>query len=230
MTANPVGGLPDRPLARSDIRALAGHPTIDICHPVYQLAGDDDAIISVFVGVGDRIHVLIYDPEEHTWEQVDSVGSWEGLTEEVGLDDDRLSERIDAAHDADEIEPAGYLNDPLEGFAANLPQEPLTATQITAIGDREFIPEAIPFTRRQSDDRYVSFVFAFDEPIENRRLFAAYGYDPVTEAWEVAHSLDVTDIEREEEAAFEELAEHVTAWITDHYELSELAIDEEPVR
>ena len=131
--------------------------------------------------------------------------------------------------DDGQIEPAGYLNDPLDGFAANLPQEPLTAAQITAIGDRGFIPEAIPFTRHKSTDRYVSFVLGFDEPIENRRLFAAYGYNPETNTWEVAHSLDVTDIDRDDEAVFETLAEHITTWITDHYELSELAIDEEDV-
>ncbi|MDQ2052752.1 hypothetical protein RBH26_20120 [Natronolimnohabitans sp. A-GB9] len=227
MAVNPVGGLPNRPLTRSDIHALTGHPKIDICHPVYQLVNDEDAIISVFLGVGEQVHVLIFDPEKRAWEKVDSTGSWEGLTEDVGLDDDRLTEQLDAGYDEDEIEPAGYLNDPLEGFAENLPQEPLTAAQITAISDREFIPEAIPFTRHQSNDRYVSFVLAFDEPIESRRLFAAYGYNPEMGTWEVAHSLDVTDVDRDDEGVFETLAEHITSWITDHYELSELAIDEE---
>lgn len=226
MAADRIGSLPDRPLTKGDIQSLATHPDVAVCHPVYRLTDDEDAVVAVFFGFGDRFHILIYDPDEQAWERVDTVESWEGLTEDTGLDENLIQERFDALYDDDEVEPAGYLNDPLEGFALNLPQEPLTGGQIAAIGEREFIPKAIPFTRRKTDDRYVTFVLAFDEPIERRRFFAAYGYDPDEGAWQVAHSTDVTDVEQDDEAVYEELAKRITNWLTDHYALDELAVDE----
>lgn len=225
-----IRGLPDRPLTREDVQSLSVHSKVNVCHPVYQLVDDDDAIVSLLFGTGDRLHVLIYDRDKHTWERVDTVDSWEGLTEDTGLDEKLTQERFETVYDDNEVEPAGYLNDPLAGFAGNLPQEPLTGEQIAAISERGFIPTAVPFTRLKSDGRYVTFVLTFDEPIEERRLFAAYGYNPDEGTWKVAYSTDVTDVEKDDEAIYQNLAERVTGWITDHYSLDELDIDDEPAQ
>jgi|GEM_PF-3549418 len=227
MSPDVIGGLPARPLTSGDVRSLVTHPDIAICHPVYRLVDDDDAVVSVFLGIGDRFYVLVYDSNEGTWERVETVESWDGLTEDPDIDDAAIDDRLEATYDEDEIEPAGYLDDPLEGFAANLPTEPLTADRVAAIGERDFIAEAIPFTRRKRDDRYVTFFIAFDDPIESKRFFAGYGYDPDDGRWYVLDSLDATSADPDDETVFERLAETVAGWIDDRYPLDELDVDEE---
>lgn len=231
MTTDGIHGLPSRPLTESDRQALARHAEITFCRPIYHLADDSDAIVSVYLGTNERIHILIYNQEEEAWERVETVAEPASLTEEPGIDSDAIQTRFKAYYDTDEVAPAGYPQKPMEALAENLPPEPLSVGQRAALRDRSFVIEVIPFMKRARDERFITLFLVFKDPIERQRSIGSYGYGPNTSRWQLLGTVEggPDDEAADGDAAFDALAEETIDWLSTTYSQEEYIPAEDAV-
>ena len=222
MSTDGIRGLPAQPLTEAQLRSLASHRSIGICYPIYQLADGSNAIISLYLGINDRIHFLLYNPVEEQWEQLKTIDEPESLMEASGLDTETIQSQFDMYYAEDEVEPAGYLTDPLDAFAANFPQEPLTDDQLAAISERSYIVSAVPFIRQQSEGDSIAALLVFDDPIKAVRLVGSYGYDQTAGTWQLLSTASLS--ESNYEKALEPLAADTSEWIFERYSQGEVRL------
>lgn len=228
MAPNGLAGLPTRPLTRADLRALSSHPSIDICEPVYQLVDDPDAVTSLFLGINDQIHLVLFNPDDEHWEVAESVQEPESLTEEAGINSVSIQRDFETYYDEDEVELTESLDDVdtvLEAFAGNFPNEPLSETQLEKLGERDFIFSAIPFVLQKEDNRAVSVLLVYDHPTEAKRMVGGYGFDPDQERWMLISSVV---LQEDREALAEVIGEEMDEWLfSERYSRDQLGMPEE---
>lgn len=231
MTTDGIHGLPSRPLTEADRQALARHAEIVFCRPIYHLSDNADAIVSVYLGTNERIHILIYNQEQAAWEHVETVAEPASLTDESGLDPEAIQTQFEAYYDTDEVAPAGYPQEPMVALAENLPSEPLSDSQIVECRERRFVVEVIPFMRRVHDERFITLFLVFEDPIERQRSIGSYGYDPSTSRWQLLGTVegDPDDEAADEDAAFDALAEETIDWLSTTYSQEEYIPAEDAV-
>ena len=222
MPTDGLRGLPAQPLTQAHLRSLASHQDIGICYPIYQLVDNPEAIIALYLGINNRIHLLLYNPTEECWDRLETVGEPEALTEASQLDTEAIQSQFDVYYAEDEAEPAGYLNDPMDAFAANFPPEPLTDDQLTAISERSFVVLAVPFIRQQSDDDSIAVLLVFDDPLDATRLVGSYGYDQIAGAWQLLSTAALSEADYEK--ALEPLAADTAEWIFEKYSQDEVRL------
>ncbi|MFB6229294.1 MAG: hypothetical protein ABEH88_12220 [Halobacteriales archaeon] len=229
MSENGLSGLPNRPLTNSDLRSLASHPDIGMCDPTYQLEDDPNAIIAFFLELNDQINVLMFNPEDESWEAVESISEPDSLTEESELDGAAIQDRFELYYDEGEVEVAESVQDVtriMEAFAANFPQMPLTEDQLRDVNERDFILAVTPFVVRKSDDRIISLILSFDSPTEGKRMVGTYGYDPMSGSWQLISTAARSD----EEEVFEAVGEETDSWLfsESRYSRDELRTADDP--
>jgi hypothetical protein len=230
MTTDAIRGFPSRPLTEADCQALARHAEIAFCRPIYHLTDDADAIVSVYLGTNERIHILIYNAEQAAWERVETVAEPASLTDESGLDSEAIQTRFEAYYDADEVAPAGYPHEPMAALAANLPSEPLSDDQVAECRERNFVVEVIPFMKRTRDERFITLFLVFEDPIERQRSIGSYGYGPSTSRWQLLGTVEGSpDDEADRDAAFDALAETTIDWLGTTYSQDEYIPAEDAV-
>ena len=86
MPTDGIGGLPSRPLTDAERQSLNRHAATDFCHPIYQRADDADAIVAIYLGSNDHIHILLYNPTTKSWERVETIDTPASLTTASELD------------------------------------------------------------------------------------------------------------------------------------------------
>lgn len=220
-----ISGLPARPLTKATIQTLTSHPKIAFCHPIFQLESEPDAIVAISLGITDQTHLLIYNWNKKRWERMTTVDTV-ALTESAGLDSQAMQNQLKEYYDEEEVEPAGYPHDPMEGLAERLPQEPLSDDQLTEIRDRSFIVETIPLVRQRSDDHVITLFLVFEDLIEAQRIVGAYGYDTAENGWCLLNAIEEADADRDE--VFDNLAVDITEWVTNAYQTKEIRLVEDP--
>jgi hypothetical protein len=219
--------FPDHPLADADIRAIDQHATLDFCISVYRLAADTDANVVITIGKEDRIHLLCYNPEDQQWERIDTIDRPESIAEEIPFDEDELSDQVLRHYDEEDLESAGYSDNPFLGLIKQLPEEPLTDEYLDMIQNRQpVLAGIIPLVRRQSDKRVIAAIFIFEDVIERQRIIAALGYEPDEGNWQLFSSVEGSDPNRTK--ALERLEVTYAQWVRNRYSLDEIHIIENP--
>jgi hypothetical protein len=148
------------------------------------------------------------------------------LTESSGLDAGTIQDGMEEYYDEDDVEPAGYPHDPMEGLAERLPQRPLSDDQLTAIREQNFIAEAIPLARQRNDDRVITLFLVFEDPLEHQRIVGGYGYDTTENAWCLLNAVEGS--ESDQDHVFDNLAADITEWVTTAYQSEEIRLVDDP--
>lgn len=226
MADDGLTSLPDQPLTDAEIQAVQQHPSIEFCFPVYRLKAEPDEIITITIGRNDQAHLLLFDPEEQHWKRLLTTEMPNSVMDQPEFDDEQLENQLQACYDEDEIEPAGYPNNPLLGLIQKFPEEPLSEDHLDRIRGQPMIQEAIPLIRWKADKRVITLILVFDDIMQGQRIVAGVGYNPDDASWHMFGSVEGRDSDREE--ALDELEYDFAAWIANRYSLEEIEHVENP--
>lgn len=220
-------GLPDHPVNEAATQALDQHSDLEFCHPVYHLADDPDSVIVIALAKDNRAHFLYFNPENQQWEQLVATDMPKAVTDDIPLDEQEIDERLMQHYEEEEIEPAGYPNNPVEGAIQGFPSEPLTERQIETIQQQHpMIGEVMPLVNTADGDRTIAMIFFFNDIIGEQRITVATGYEPEIGEWELIDSAVSSDPDLDQ--ALEQLRDMYATWVANNYTMDEIQPIEDP--
>lgn len=220
-------GLPDHPVTEAVTEALNQHPDIKFCHPVYNLADDPDSVVVIALAKGDRAYFLYFNPEDKQWEQLAETAMPEAVTDKISFGDGEIDDRLKQHYDNQDLEPAGYPNDPVLGAVQSFPNKPITDTQIEIMQEQHpMIGEVIPLVNTADSEATIALIFFYNDYIGEQRITAATGYEPETGEWQLIASAESSDPDLNQ--ALEQLQTAYAHWVANHYTIDEIHPIEDP--
>ena len=224
---NGFPGLPSRPVTGAETRALDQHSSFDFCHPIYHLVDDPESIVVIILKKDDHAYFLFFNSTSQQWERLIDTTTPESVTDEIPFEEEIIEERLNPHYDQEDLKPAGYPWDPVEGSIHNFPSQPLTDEQIKQMQERHpMINEVMPLVRTADGSSIIAGIFFFDDLIEEQRVTTAVGYEPEAGEWELIASAESADPQLDESLAGLETA--YAHWVDAHYTMDMIQPIESP--
>lgn len=220
-------GLPDQPVTESVTETLNQHPDLTFCYPVYSLTEDPDSVVVIALAKDNRAYFLCFNPEDKRWEQLMETDIPEAITDEIPVDEEEINDQLRQHYDDQDLEPAGYPDNPVLGTVQGFPNEPLTDTQIEVIIEQHpMIGEVMPLVNIADGDGTIALIFFYNDFLREQRITAATGYEPEIGEWRLIASAESSDPDLDQ--ALEQLEGAYAHWVDNHYTIDEIQPIEDP--